>query len=511
MIYILLYLLPAGLLFHLALDILGRNMKNTEHLLLSGYIGCYGILFFSEFMRHLVDVSYSPFFITYLFGNAGLLLFSFSLHFIFKVTKLGERMPKWVYPWVFYLPVVIILFTVLFQTNVTNSASFEKVGYFIYPEFNASYLITMTVGNVFHFLVVILLLVVHRRLQLSVRRRIIRLLAVIASFVLVWDIIFGYVQLQGSIPPYPYIYGGMIWTLALGVGMKRFDFLASYSHRFSILYDLNPSSILLLDARYKIDSANPATKKLLELPRVQGKDFLDHLSIDKKEETIEHLNRSFLTGKKFSSFETMLRTTSGSPRHVLMDGDFLLIDQRVYLMLIIRDIQVMKEAEETIRFLAYNDALTELPNRRSFYESAEKELSESDTVAFLILDLDGFKSINDTYGHQTGDDFLIHVARFLETHIGKKGTVARVGGDEFYAVLPAQSKQEVERFERSLREAADERPFRHGQEAIPIRYSLGISLYPEHGETVESLISKADRSMYQVKKNGKNGSSVWVR
>ncbi|WP_079478774.1 sensor domain-containing diguanylate cyclase [Halobacillus salinus] len=507
-IYTLLYLLPAGFLFFLALDVLGRNMKKTEHLLLSGYIGCYGVLFFSEFIRHLVDVSYSPFLITYVFGNAGLLLFSLSLHFIFKITKVGEKMPKVLYPGVFYIPALIGLLTIVFQTNMTNSSSFERVGMFIYPEFNASYLITMTAGNIFHFFVVVMLFFVHRQLKHSVQQKIIRMLIIIASFVLVWDLIFGYVQARGSIPPYPYIYGGLIWTIALGFGLKKFDFLASYSHRFSILYDLNPSAIILLDAKFKVESANPATKKLLEVSRAKGLNFLEQLSEGTKEETIDHLRQSFVSGKNFSDFETSLETSSGKGKYVLMDGDFLLIDQRVYLMLIVRDIQRMKEAEETIRYLAYNDALTGLPNRRWFYESADLANKEG-RHAFLILDLDGFKKINDTYGHQTGDDFLIHIAGILKENIGTKGMVARVGGDEFYAMMPISSEDELQWFVHHLKQVTAAEPFLYKGEPIPIRYSLGASIYPDHGTHLETLISKADESMYRVKKNGKNAVAVW--
>lgn len=101
-------------------------------------------------------------------------------------------------------------------------------------------------------------------------------------------------------------------------------------------------------------------------------------------------------------------------------------------MLLIRDIQSFKEAEQTIRFFAYHDPLTKIPNRRNFYERAGQAILEQDSVTVVVVDLDGFKSINDTYGHQIGDAFLIHLAQLLERTVKPPGFAARVGGDEFF-------------------------------------------------------------------------------
>ena len=146
-LYMAVYLLPAFLLSHLALDVLLRNPRQVEHRLLSLFVFGYAMLFLAEFGRHLSPIDASPAFVTYWFGNAGILIFVCSVHFIVKVTGVGAKLPKWLYPYVIYLPLIPVALTFIRQENILNSQRFDQVGPWIYPEFNVSYLTTMTVGN----------------------------------------------------------------------------------------------------------------------------------------------------------------------------------------------------------------------------------------------------------------------------------------------------------------------------------------------------------------------------
>ncbi|TFD96608.1 sensor domain-containing diguanylate cyclase [Jeotgalibacillus sp. R-1-5s-1] len=509
LLYMIVYLVPAGILLYMAADIFWRNTRRIEHRLLSAYITCYAILFLSEFVRQQVDISYSPMIITYVFGNAGLLILCFSMHFIFKVTPLHQKVPSLFYPWIFYLPAIPVVLSFVFQSNFTNSTTFEQNGLFIYPEFNAAYLTTLTFGNIFHIIIIFLLLTVQRKSKVDVQKRIFRLLILIASIVLVWDIVFGYIDFRGTIPPYPYIYGGMIWAIALSVGMRKFDFLASYTKRFSTLYNLNPDAIILIDEHFEVESANPAAKKLMGIQRVKNTTLPCYIPDKRKHEALQRFTQAFETGTRFTDFETKIANAEGNEKYVIIDGDFIYLNQKIYLMLIIRDVHSFKEAEQTIRFLAYHDPLTKLANRRSFYERSDKELGLNEQRAFLILDLDGFKGVNDTYGHQVGDDFLVHVGRLFESVVGEKGLAARVGGDEFYAFLAYQNDEDLHHQLRLMRRVFNEEPLELGGEFLPIRFSLGVSRFPEDAQDVETLIHKADQAMYSVKNAEKNNYALW--
>ncbi|TCI57757.1 diguanylate cyclase [Exiguobacterium sp. SH1S21] len=508
-VYMAAYLLPAFLLSHLALDVLLRNPRQVEHRLLSLFVFGYAMLFLAEFGRHLSPIEASPAFVTYWFGNAGILIFVCSVHFIFKVTGVGAKMPKWLYPYVIYLPLIPVALTFIRQENIINSQRFDQVGLWIYPEFNISYLTTMTIGNVFHFLIILLLAYALKRAERREHQRVLRMLILTAVLVLIWDIVFGYFQFRGVIPPYAYMYGGLVWTIALVLAMNRLDFLASYAKRYGTLYNLNPSAILLVDDTGRIESANPAARMLFHTVRVVNERFVDLLPEKKREEWCDHYTQHFAAQKKFLEFETKVQTKTGQERYVVIDGDFVYINQKIHGMILIRDVHTFKEAEQSIRFFAYHDPLTKLANRRAFYEQADQALLQADNLALVILDLDGFKGVNDTYGHQAGDDFLIHLGVLLEEATPDTGLASRVGGDEFYIYLTDVEEADIVTFVERLRTTLVERPFKLGHGVIPIRASIGVSVAPDQGMDLDTLIHKADQAMYQIKQQGKNDYAIY--
>ena len=175
---------------------------------------------------------------------------------------------------------------------------------------------------------------------------------------------------------------------------------------------------------------------------------------------------------------------------------------------IIRDITATKQAEETIRHMAYHDALTGLPNRVLFNDrlavATANALRHGKSVAVLMLDLDKFKQINDVLGHKTGDLLLKAVADRLQTTLRKSDTVARMGGDEFIIILPEIGHD----FEAGLVAGKIieifQFPFRLEGNTVSVTTSVGISLFPQDGKDLEAIIKRADIAMYQAKKQGRN-------
>ena len=171
------------------------------------------------------------------------------------------------------------------------------------------------------------------------------------------------------------------------------------------------------------------------------------------------------------------------------------------------DITEKKHAEEELIYLAYHDQLTGLLNRKSFYErfgdiikQAGRYRSEY-TRALLFIDLDNFKDINDSLGHDSGDDLLRQVARSLEDTVRSSDIVFRIGGDEFTIVL---SKIEEETDAAVVAEKILDnflKPFQVLDRSIYVSMSIGIAVYPKDGETVETLIKNADTALYEAKKN----------
>lgn len=174
----------------------------------------------------------------------------------------------------------------------------------------------------------------------------------------------------------------------------------------------------------------------------------------------------------------------------------------------LRDITEVREKEQTIAHQARHDALTELPNRILLMDRLEQAIQRAQRhkhrFAVCYLDLDAFKTINDSLGHEAGDGLLLQVSKRLNTRIRNSDTLARIGGDEFVAVLDAIKSQEealwlAERILATLNE-----PIMLSGRRFFIGASMGIALYPNDGEDAGILLKNADIAMYRAKQNGKN-------
>lgn len=168
----------------------------------------------------------------------------------------------------------------------------------------------------------------------------------------------------------------------------------------------------------------------------------------------------------------------------------------------------LKQTNEQITHLAHHDALTSLPNRILFYDRLNQAIAgarrDKESLAVLYLDLDGFKLINDTYGHDAGDALLREAARRIVACVRESDTVARMGGDEFTVILRnVHALHSNDRVVNGIVEAIA-RPFLQNGKNCSVSASIGIALYPDHGETAEQLVKISDAAMYLAKQSGKN-------
>lgn len=184
-----------------------------------------------------------------------------------------------------------------------------------------------------------------------------------------------------------------------------------------------------------------------------------------------------------------------------------LVDERTKALL--EEIKVRKRAEEKLAHMANYDALTGLPNRRLFHKILSRLLLEAENsgqlLAVLYMDLDSFKEVNDTYGHEKGDMVLEETAKRLIRAVRGSDIVSRMGGDEFVLLLSRIIADEEIRHvcERILSEIR--RPFQLSEDLfIEMTASIGISVYPRDGQDGKELLSRADQAMYRIKKSEKN-------
>ncbi len=178
------------------------------------------------------------------------------------------------------------------------------------------------------------------------------------------------------------------------------------------------------------------------------------------------------------------------------------------LVIVLHDLTESKRYEEKLRFNAVHDHLTELPNRLLFFDRLNLALAQAQRdghrIAVLLLDLDEFKKVNDTWGHSAGDKLLQAVAFRLTSMFRKSDTIARLGGDEFVLILPEIPSFEVAKNVAERIVFSFQKPFHLDGLTVSITASIGLSCYPEDGNLADLLVTNADLAMYRAKLDGKN-------
>lgn len=177
------------------------------------------------------------------------------------------------------------------------------------------------------------------------------------------------------------------------------------------------------------------------------------------------------------------------------------------------DITERKKMEEQLRHLAQFDMLTQLPNRGLIADRLKQAEAyakrEKAQLALMFLDLDKFKPVNDTLGHEVGDLLLKQVAQRLQLCMRASDTVARIGGDEFVVLLPLiESEQDATVVAEKILGALNQE-FQVGAHTIHISSSIGIAIYPHHGDDDKTLMINADTAMYYAKKEGRNNAQIY--
>ena len=211
---------------------------------------------------------------------------------------------------------------------------------------------------------------------------------------------------------------------------------------------------------------------------------------------------SSITGQKEDEIVQLVHDVN----HLLGVVENTLNDEREQRVLI-------KEMKQKYQHLAHHDMLTGLPNRSLFADRLQQMLAQAKRStthgALIYLDLDKFKPVNDTLGHNIGDLVLKAIAQRLQSSVRESDTVARIGGDEFVVLLPViETRQDASTVAEKIRLAL-EQPFEINEHIIKIGCSLGIAIYPEHGEDEISLMKNADTAMYLAKQNGRNNVQIF--
>lgn len=212
--------------------------------------------------------------------------------------------------------------------------------------------------------------------------------------------------------------------------------------------------------------------------------------------------------------ECMGRTKDDEALHLEISVSQMSVAESIVFILIIRDISARKREDAHTRFLAHFDSMTGLPNRTLFEERAGQAITQARrtgmVLALMIIDLDRFKEVNDSLGHQVGDHLLAAAARRIRENVRETDTVTRLGGDEFAVLVTNLVDADGAATVGDAIVSALNTPFDLDGERVITSASLGITTFPADGAEVELLLRNADRALYKAKAKGRNTYQFYV-
>ena len=309
---------------------------------------------------------------------------------------------------------------------------------------------------------------------------------------------------------------GGAWLLRRQVHEKTRHLQAGEA-RLNTILDSVEAYIYIKDVQLRYQYANRKVCELFgqNLEQVIGKTDEQFFDIDTATNLYDNDSRVLTLGERVQT-EEINRSLDGNTQHAFLSVKLPLRDDhgKIYALCgISTDITEHKKNLEKINQLAFYDPLTGLPNRRLLLDRLQQALAKHarglQQGALLFIDLDNFKDLNDTLGHDMGDQLLQQVAERLSSHVRAQDTLARLGGDEFVLMLeglslkPEQAGQQVEHVGNKIIKALAVPYTLQGRSYISTA-SIGIALFPMEDSTVDEVLKRADMAMYQAKAAGRN-------
>ncbi len=276
------------------------------------------------------------------------------------------------------------------------------------------------------------------------------------------------------------------------------------------LFTLSPIGIALIELNGKIIEMNDACEEIFSITDQsnQNLNLWEIANIDDETLKREILKNIYLQNK-FNSLETIILSPKYEKIYLKIRGILVKRNTKESVWVLIENITSFKEYKAKLEYIALYDYLTGLPNRSLLTQKIEKLISfyEKENLSFALcyLDLDEFKSINDSFGPEIGDELLKKVAFRLRDYIGEDGILGRIGGDEFIIILEKISSRELlENKLYKILSILSERFLMKEEIDISVYASIGVTIYPEDESNADSLLRHADIALYNSKQKGKN-------
>jgi diguanylate cyclase (GGDEF)-like protein/PAS domain S-box-containing protein len=515
-LYILFYFLPFLFLFYTGIEIFLRDPRNVLHRMTMCLILSFSLLFLGDLFAHMLPLTESDAgFRIKLAG--GFLTMCFGLYFFNTLSK--TTLKPGLYHVIAILPLagaIPLLFPEsLYHYERPAGSFFLKENYepaYLYVIYSAA--AYAMIGFIFQ--AANAYLKVRFRAFSHQERKRLRII-LLGSLISCGWVFLAEFAIKPMVQNSPYIpltvldsFAVIIFALYIRHAMINYDFLSTAARRYRILFDQSSHGIFLLDHRGRLVEINPAGLKMMGFPP-ESLDWKGMLLIDVvalEEESQYEVFRHAIENKQPLFIESQICNRLGEHYIVESRTDYVEVEGHFWTYITNTDVTLQKENERKLKELAYYDSLTGLLNRRRMMEiltdTVNRPSKDEDPFAVLVVDLDRFKSLNDTFGHAAGDELLTVVARRLMMASPENAYVARMGGDEFVILLlhVTGADQALSTARRISEELNKPVPIRHAD--YEITASIGIRIAEESQPDVESILLDADAAMYAAKQSGRN-------
>ncbi|MBA2936705.1 diguanylate cyclase [Paenibacillus sp. CGMCC 1.16610] len=512
-------LLPSYMFFYMAISMYARNKQNLVNRVASLLMLSLLFYFLGEYIKTALFPRYESLIV--LFWNAPMLLLTISnlVHLSVLVAGKTSSTIRQFVLWIYLTPLLSLALMLLifgpqhlYLPRVDGPSPLSPLMLGLAVFFVGSYIL-LSVG---------ILLIAWLTTQLVKRKKmLIRLLAGLLSlfaWILIVTFLLSLAVITSSVSIALYFSGTLLWVVSLRRLITKYDFLPSYRDLFHTLFQSAPTAIFLLDLQGIVKEMNPRAKSLFGLftEDMERIDVISSLSFYDDTSFKERWNEFQMNETKNRQWEMKLNIQDQAQLDMIVSMENIEGAEEGMVILNMTDITSLKaterqlvESERKYRHLAFHDPLTGLLNRAAVQEHANLKIAAGEPFALILIDLDNFKTVNDTHGHLIGDDYLKHIADLLELHARPGDLAGRIGGDEFVLLMPFDSAQmQVYEEAHSRLFPLSANPFRIHQKSIPVSFSAGVSLYADHASDLTGLLQKADEAMYEVKRSGKNAISV---
>lgn len=319
----------------------------------------------------------------------------------------------------------------------------------------------------------------------------------------------------------PLILLSSIYFLILLQKISKINYNLEESRQFlSDLFEAAPDAMLIVNSAGLITEANQQACNLFDYSRknLVGINVESLMPQRFRKHHVENREDSFnVTEARMLNSDLELYALGKDDKEIPLEISlsYTMRNNEKNAIVTLRDITEKKRVEENIKYLAQYDQLTNLPNRALFNDRLKHAIDRAQRnkskICLMFVDLDGFKKVNDSFGHQAGDELLQIIAERLSNIIRTEDTVARLGGDEFTIIIEKLKHSDYAAIvAKKVLQAVSDIVYLSGHE-VTVGASIGISIFPDNGNDATNLIKNADISMYQAKKQGKNCYKFFIK